>query len=65
MQATDHDLDIVLKPLSRPELGEIPAGFGHADDGDIEVSALGHGLQCRKNFLVRQIAGRSEQHPRI
>src|SRR5262249_20464217 len=50
---------------SRPELIEIPASFGHADDRHIEVSALDHRLQGRKNLLISQIPGRTEKNQSI
>ena len=56
-------LDAVLRP--RAQLVERPAGLGHADDRHIEVAALGHRLQRREDLLVRQIAGRSEEHERV
>src|SRR5262245_6645739 len=50
---------------SRPELIEIPTSFGHADDRHVEVSALGHRLQRRKNLFVRQIPGSTEKDQSI
>ena len=56
-------LDAVLRP--RAQLVEGPAGLGHADDRHVEVAALGHRLQRRKDFLVGQIARGPEKHERV
>src|SRR5262245_31205983 len=47
---------------SRPELIEIPASFGYTADRHIEVSALDHSLDARKNLLISQIPGRTEKN---
>src|SRR2546425_8771361 len=44
------------------ELLELPAGLRHADDRHVEVAALHHRLQRRKDLLVGEIAGRAEEH---
>jgi hypothetical protein len=36
---------------------EIPAGLGYADDREVEIALVQHGLERRKDFLVGQIAG--------
>ena len=57
------DSAVLLEAVARPgpELVEVPAGLGHADDRHIEVAALHHRLQRRENFLVGQIAGGAEK----
>src|SRR5262249_55681076 len=47
------------------ELVEIPPSLGHTDDRRVEVTALDHGLQCRKDLLVGKIARSAEEHQRI
>src|SRR4029077_8188936 len=37
---------------TRLQLVEIPAGLGHTDDGHVEIAALEHRLQRRKDLLV-------------
>ena len=44
------------------ELVERPAGLRHADDRHVEVAALHHRLQRGKDLLVREVAGRAEEH---
>src|SRR5581483_6018881 len=56
-------LDAVARP--RAELIDLPAGFGHANDRHVEMAALDHRLQRRKNFLVGEIAGGAEKNQRI
>ena len=43
------------------QLIEPPARLGHADHRHVQVSALQHGLQRRKDLLVGQIAGGPEE----
>ena len=50
---------------SRFELVEVPAGLGHANHRKVELPVLDHELQGRKDLLVGQIAGRSEENQRI
>ncbi len=50
---------------ARPELVQIPTGLGHPYNGNIQVSALHHGLQGGKNFLVGQISGGPEKYQRV
>jgi hypothetical protein len=51
--------DAVLGALF--QLLKIPAGFGDADDRNIEVTALGKPLQSGENLFVRQVAGGAEK----
>ncbi len=44
-----------------PELIEIPAGLGDADNGHLQGAAAHHGLQCRKDLFVGKISGGSEE----
>src|SRR5580704_14622384 len=46
---------------ARPKLFEAPAGFGHADDGDIEAFVANEALQGREDLLIGEIAGRAEE----
>src|SRR2546428_7132953 len=46
---------------SRPELIKIPARLRHPNDRHVQVSALHHALQRRKNLFVGQIARCSEE----
>ena len=48
-----------------PELVEVPAGLGHADDRHVEVAALHHRLQRREDLLVGEVAGRAEEDQRV
>src|SRR5262245_32716570 len=50
---------------SRPELFQIPAGFGYTNDRDIQMSTLDHTLQRREYFLIGQIARRTEEYQRV
>ena len=54
---------VLLEAVARPgpELVEVPAGLGHADDRHVEVAALHHRLQRREDLLVGQIAGGAEE----
>ena len=54
---------VVLEAVARPgpELVEVPAGLGHADDRHVEVAAFHHRLQRREDFLVGQIARGAEE----
>ena len=58
---------VLLDALSRPRLQliEVPTRLGHADDRHVEVAALGHRLQRRKDLLEGQIAGRAEKDERV
>ena len=58
---------VLLEAVARPrlELVEVPAGLGHADDRHVEVAALDHRLQRRKDLLVSQIARRAEENQRV
>ena len=47
------------------QLIEVPAGLCHADDGHVQMAALHHRLQRREDLLVREVAGRAEEHQRI
>jgi hypothetical protein len=47
------------------ELIPVPRGFGDADDQEVEPAAAGHGLKRREDLLVRQVAGRPEEHERV
>ncbi len=48
-----------------PELVELPAGLGHADDRHLEMAALQHRLQGWKNLLVGQISGGPKENQGI
>src|ERR1043166_6081083 len=52
-------LDTGPRPLE--QLLTRPARLGHADDRDIERSALHHALQCWKNLLVGEVSRRPEK----
>ena len=54
-----------LSLRTRLQLFEVPASLGDADDRHIEVAALDHRLQRRKDLLVRQVAGRAEENESI
>ncbi len=56
-------LDALLR--ARAQLVEGPASLGHADHRNVEVAALGHRLQRRKDLLVRKVARRPEEHKRV
>ena len=45
----------------RPELVELPARPGHADDRHVEVAALQHRLQRWEDLLVSQVARDAEE----
>src|SRR5271165_4397340 len=47
---------------ARLELIERPPSFGDADDRHIQMPAFNHSLQGGKDFLVCQVAGRSEEN---
>jgi hypothetical protein len=47
------------------QLIQRPAGFGHRDDRHVEMPAPRHAVQRRKDCLVRQVAGRAEEHERV
>jgi hypothetical protein len=55
--------ETVMSP--RPKLLQIPAGFGNANDRNIEMPAFDHGLQGGKYLLVREIASGSEENKRV
>src|SRR5438094_8190281 len=44
---------------------DLPRRSGDADDRDIEMAALHHGLKRREELLARQVAGGSEEHYRL
>ncbi len=52
-----------LRP--RLQLVEVPAGLGDADHRHVEMAALDHRLQRRKDLLVREVAGGAEEHQRV
>ena len=52
-------LEAVTGPC--PELVEVPAGLGYADDWHFEVATFQHRLQRREDLLVGQIARRAEE----
>ena len=52
-------LDRVAGPLDQVIDG--PRRRGHADNGDIEVAPLGHGVERGKDLLVGQVAGGPEE----
>src|SRR4030095_16386647 len=56
-------LDAVSCP--RSELIDIPTCLGHPDNRHIEVAPFNHRLQRRKDFLVGEIAGGTEEDQRI
>jgi hypothetical protein len=43
------------------QLLKIPAGFGDADDRNIEATALGESLQSGENLFVGQVTGGAEK----
>ena len=47
------------------ELFARPAGSRHADHGEIELAAPGHRLEGRKDLLVGQVAGCTEEDERV
>ena len=47
------------------QLVEVPACFGHADDRHVQMTALHHRLERRKDLLVRKVSGRAEEDQRI
>ena len=53
----------VFCPLLK--LLQLPSGFGHSDYRDFQLSVYGEFLQSRKNLLLRQVAGGSEEYQRI
>src|SRR5208282_2434485 len=55
--------ETVMSP--RPKLLQIPAGFGNANDRNIEMPAFDHGLQGGKYLLVREIASGSKENKRV
>jgi len=55
--------ETVMSP--RPKLLQIPAGFGNANDRNIEMPAFDHGLQGGKYLLEREIASGSEENKRV
>lgn len=42
-----------------------PPPLGHADHGHVEVAALDHRLEGRKDLLAGEVAGGAEQHERV
>src|SRR6185312_4420530 len=52
-------------PRSCLKQSEIPTSFGHADDRHLQVSALCHRVQCRKNLLISKISRSAEKNQRI
>src|SRR5271165_1680661 len=48
-------------PGAGPKLFEIPAGFRHPDDRDVEAFLADQSLKRWKDLLVRQVAGRAEE----
>jgi len=44
---------------------EAPLREGYADDWHLESASFHHGIQCREDHLVRQIARHSEEHQRV
>src|SRR5882762_6536963 len=47
------------------ELVEVPARFGDTDDRHVEVTALQHRLERRKDFFVSQVARGAEENKGI
>ena len=44
---------------------ETPLGEGDADYRDLEDITLHHGIECREDHLVGEIAGYTEEHQRV
>jgi hypothetical protein len=51
--------EAVARPVA--QLLEIPAGAGHADDGNRDAAAIHQGVERRENLLESKIAGRAEE----
>src|SRR5215472_11883050 len=47
------------------ELLEIPTRLGDANDRNIQVAPLDHGLQARKDLFVSEVASRTKEDQRI
>ena len=56
-------LQAIRGPLA--ELLQVPACFRDADNRDIQMTALYHGLERREYLLVGQIAGCAEKYQGI
>ena len=58
---------IVLNAVPRAcaELVERPAGFGDADNGDVEIAAFGQRLQGGKYFLMGEIPRSAKKYQRV
>src|SRR5689334_6112895 len=52
-------------PGAGAELVHSPARLGYSDDRNVEVAALDHALQRRKDLFVCQIASCAEKHESI
>ncbi len=50
---------------ARLELVQIPARLCHPDHRHIEVPSFHHGLQGREDFLVGEVAGRTEKNQSV
>ena len=61
------DAPVVLEAVTGPgpELVEVPAGLGHADDRHVEMAAFRYRLQRREDFLIGEIARGPEEHQGI
>src|SRR5216683_1918149 len=61
------DAAVLLQAVFRPstQLIEIPAGFGDADNRNVEMPALRHGLQRGENFLVSEVTCGAKENERV
>src|SRR6266851_3065341 len=61
------DAAVLLQAVFRPstQLIEIPAGLGDADNRNVEMPALRHGLQRGENFLVSEVACGAKENERV
>jgi hypothetical protein len=50
---------------ARFELLERPAGFGDADNRDVEIAAFGQRLQGRKYFFMSKIPCSAKKYQRV
>ena len=47
------------------QLRQTPLGEGDADDRDLEITSLHHGIERREDHLVGEIARHTEEHQRV
>src|ERR1039458_2876646 len=58
-----RSLDAVRHALVQTR--QTPLGEGDADDRDFKVTSLHHGIECREDHLVGEIARHTEEHQRV